>query len=427
MSYSALFRNRNFVFLWISQFLFQIAYNLLSFALIVFVFELTQSNFSVGVLMFSFLLPSFLFSLPAGVCTDLFSRRRILILTKVLWGLLVFLFLYLGSNFFLILILSIVVQAIDEFSIPAERGLLPQLVQKQELLFANSLFSLSLNAAILLGFGLAGPLMRFVGERSPFIIAPSLALLAAFFVSLVLISEKVRPVELRDLAVTMKEGFLQGAAEILARTGVLRVILMIAAYRGVVNILAALAPGYMEQGLGIYSGDASFVLALPLGAGLVMGTVLAGFLGKRKKKSYLVTLGIFLVGASLFLMAGGPLVRHSFYNNHFFDPRHIKYFEYMPALASVVIFLAIICGLGGALVYVSLQTFFQEITPNRLLGRGQAFLNMAAYALNIIPTLFSGAMADSFGVATVFLTVSLIILAVGFHLVRSNLLSELGD
>jgi len=348
-------------------------------------------------------------------------------LTKVLWGLLVFLFLYLGSNFFLILILSIVVQAIDEFSIPAERGLLPQLVQKQELLFANSLFSLSLNAAILLGFGLAGPLMRFVGERSPFIIAPSLALLAAFFVSLVLISEKVRPVELRDLAVTMKEGFLQGAAEILARTGVLRVILMIAAYRGVVNILAALAPGYMEQGLGIYSGDASFVLALPLGAGLVMGTVLAGFLGKRKKKSYLVTLGIFLVGASLFLMAGGPLVRHSFYNNHFFDPRHIKYFEYMPALASVVIFLAIICGLGGALVYVSLQTFFQEITPNRLLGRGQAFLNMAAYALNIIPTLFSGAMADSFGVATVFLTVSLIILAVGFHLVRSNLLSELGD
>lgn len=425
MSYSALFKNRNFVLLWASQFLFQIAYNLISFALIVSVFELTRSNFLVGVLMFSFFLPSFLVSLPAGVYTDIFSRKRILLLTKLLWALFVLSFLYAKSNFLLIIAISLVVQAVDEFSIPAERALLPRLVRKENLLFANSLFSFSLHGSLLLGFGLAGPLMRFVGRNVPFFLASALSGLAALSVALITTREESFFHAERGLLQTLREELLRGGRKILAAKNVLRIILMIASFRGAVSILATLSPGYMEQGLGIYSWDASFVLALPLGVGIVLGTLAAGFLGKVKGKSFLILLGIFLSGASFLGMAGGPTIR-SFFYNQVFASHTVRYFEYLPTLSSVVMLLACVCGLGGGLIYVSLQTAFQEETPNRLLGRAQAFLNIASYTINIIPTLFFAALADFLGVTSVLFFLALVILGVGIYFSKSGKLRKMG-
>ena len=425
MPYSVLLKNRNFVLLWVSQFLFQTAYNLTSFALIVLVFELTHSNFLVGVLMFSFFLPSFLFSLPAGVCTDIFSRKKILILTKTFCGLLVLLLPFVRSHFILIVLISLIIQAIDEFSIPAERALLPLLVRGEDLLFANSFFSFSLYASLLLGFGSAGPLIRFVGKDSPFFLASALSGLAVVSVALITIVEGGFFQDGKSLFFLMKDELFRGGREIITRRNILKVILLLASFRGLQAILVALSPGYMEQGLGIYSGDASFVLAFPLGVGLILGTLLVGFLGRVRKKTSLILLGIFLSGAALLGMAGGPVVRSIFYNHVFTSHDPVRYFEYFPTLSSVVMVLASVCGLGGALVYISLQAAFQEVTPNRLLGRAQAFLNMISYALNLVPTLLFGALADFVGVTSVLLLVALGILGLGICISKTRLLSRM--
>ena len=116
---------------------------------------------------------------------------------------------------------------------------------------------------------------------------------------------------------------------------------------------------------------------------------------------------------------------HSIFYNQILSNHAIRYFEHLPTLSSFVMFFAFICGLGGALAYVSLQTAFQKETPNRLLGRAQAFLNMISYAVNIIPTLFFGALADILGVTSVLLLAAFGILGLGVYFSKSRLLSEM--
>lgn len=430
MSYRTVLKDHDFVFLWLSQILFQTAYNLCSYALTIRVFQLTRSNFLVGVLMFFFFLPSFLFSLPAGVVTDLFNRRKILILTKILWAAFVLALAFLGTSFVPIIVISLVIQAIDEFSIPAEKALLPQIVSKDCLLSANSLFTFSLYISLFLGFGLAGPLMRFVGYSFPLFLAAGLSVLAA--VSTLLISPREsqfsvdRRLKEEGLFRVFADELRLGGRELLQAKSILKIILLMIFFRGVVSTLAALSPGFMEEGLGIHSEDASFVLALPLGIGLTLGTLLTGIFGRFKKKSALTLWGIFLSGAALLGMGAGPFVRRLFYQHASDGVRAVRYFEYIPTLSSFVMLFALVAGFGGALIYVALQSSFQETTPNRLLGRAQALLNMISYAVNLLPTLFLAGLADLVGVTTVLVFSAMVVLGAGIYVWRSKLLSRLG-
>ena len=176
------FRNRPFLLLWLSQAFTQIGGNMVIFGLTVIILEATSSNTAVGLLILTFLVPAVLFSALAGVYVDRVDRRTILIVTNLLRAG-AFVLTFLAGNFLpAILILNVIVSTITVFFGPAEAAMIPQLVPRKQLLAANGVFTLTLNAAFALGFALLGPiLVTIAGAPALILIVAACYLVAAGF------------------------------------------------------------------------------------------------------------------------------------------------------------------------------------------------------------------------------------------------------
>ena len=85
-----------------------------------------------------------------------------------------------GPTSFAILLLNILVSTITVFFAPAELAMIPVLVPRQQLLAANGIFTLTLNAAFALGFALLGPLVvKVAGPTAVIVVVAGLYFLAA--------------------------------------------------------------------------------------------------------------------------------------------------------------------------------------------------------------------------------------------------------
>ena len=120
----AVFRNPNFLRLWLSQASTQIGGNMVLFGLTVIVFS-SQSNTAVSLLILSFLVPAVLFSAVAGVFVDRIDRRLVLITTNVLRGVASIGLFLVGDHFLLLLLLNMFVSTVTVFFAPAEAAMIP--------------------------------------------------------------------------------------------------------------------------------------------------------------------------------------------------------------------------------------------------------------------------------------------------------------
>ena len=178
----SVFRNAGFLRLWLSQAATQIGGNMVLYGLTVIVVESTGSKTAVSLLILTFLVPAVIFSAVAGVYVDRIERRTILVATNILRGL-AFVALYLaGTNLALILVLNVLVSTVTVFFAPAEAAMIPNLVDRRQLLAANGIFTLTLNAAFALGFALLGPLVvNIASPEAVILVVAALYFLAAVF------------------------------------------------------------------------------------------------------------------------------------------------------------------------------------------------------------------------------------------------------
>src|SRR3954464_8984964 len=80
----AVFANRPFLLLWLSQAATQIGGNMVIYGLTVIIFDATRSNAAVSALLLTFLVPAVALSAVAGVYVDRLDRRLLLVVTNVL-------------------------------------------------------------------------------------------------------------------------------------------------------------------------------------------------------------------------------------------------------------------------------------------------------------------------------------------------------
>ncbi len=138
------------------------------------VYRLTGSATLLGVVGFASQIPVFALGPIAGVVTDRFSCRRIAVLTQsaaLLQALLLSLLTLTGlvqpSH---IILLGILLGIINAFDMPARQSLVNQLVEGEDLPNAVALNSSMINAARIVGPGLAGLLVAALGEGFCFLI-----------------------------------------------------------------------------------------------------------------------------------------------------------------------------------------------------------------------------------------------------------------
>jgi MFS transporter, DHA3 family, macrolide efflux protein len=153
----AVFRNRNFSKIWTGQLISTMGSALTSLAASIYVFRLTNSAMSVGLMLMATAAPSLLVGLFAGVLVDRYDRKRIMIAADLIRAVLVFLIPFLVPlSIVWLYVIVMLTSAIGQFFDPAQESVLPEVATEEELAAANSLMAISSFGATAIGFAASG-------------------------------------------------------------------------------------------------------------------------------------------------------------------------------------------------------------------------------------------------------------------------------
>jgi MFS family permease len=412
-SFGQVIRNPGFVNLWVNQILVQLAYNALNFALIIWVFRLTGSNTAVSALLFAVYLPAVIFGLFAGVLVDVSDRKKIIIAINLLLSLLFFSLIFLKFHYSAILAIAFLVNTLAQFYVPAESSAIPIIVKKSQLLIANSLFSTTLFSSFLIGFALAGPFINHLGINFVFGFG-GISLLLAFlfalkFPSVVNKSDSqgrklIKSIEKADFLGIKQVGLseIKETVKMIKRHyPLLFSIAILGGVQTVIGMLAVLIPAFFERVLQIKATDASQVIILPLGLGMILGGFIIGRLGHRFAKRSIVGKGVLLAGLLFFAVGVAPLISPVI---NYFPGHHSPLpFFYQPPLSAVLAIGSFFLGMTMVSIVIPSQTVLQESTPEEDRGKVFAVLGTVMAGMSLIPVLVAGILADIFGALPIFI------------------------
>lgn len=182
-SYRELARNGALVKLLTGEFVSAIGDWLYLVALLVVVYERSDSPVLLGIVGAGRILPYVLLSVPAGIVADRYDRRLVLLVTDVARGLIMLALaatVFAGGSLELIVALALLAACFSTFFGPAIGSYLPNLVKDEsEFGPANSAFATLDNLAFVVGPALAGVLIATSGLTLAFLLnAVSFAVIA---------------------------------------------------------------------------------------------------------------------------------------------------------------------------------------------------------------------------------------------------------
>ena len=411
-------RNRPFLALWLAQAVTQIGGNMVLYGLTVRVYSLTHSTSAVSLLILTFLVPAVLLSAVAGVYVDRLDRRLILIVTNLLRAIMFGVLFLVGDNLVLILVLNAAISTVTTFFAPAEAAMIPVLVKRGQLLAANGVFTLTLNAAFALGFALLGPLVVNLTSPQVLVLVVAGCYLLAMVLTITLPSASPAAVDhphglaVKEASVAVESTLGQlreGVAFIRGHRSITWSLVYLGITASLIGVLGVVGPSFATEALGLSAKD-FVVIVLPLGVGVVTGILLLNTYGRvlsrrRTIESGLILLGIFLA----ILSAAGPVTR---FLQHVSTVSPIDVSSLI-TLLSVVIVLAFLAGIAYASVAITAQTQLQEDLPEEVRGRVFGVLNMLISTASFLPIIIFGLIADLISTTAVVFVVGIAISASG--------------
>jgi MFS family permease len=412
------FRNASFLRLWLSQAATQVGGNMVLYGLTVIVVSSTRSNTAVSLLILSFLVPAVLFSAVAGVYVDRIDRRLILIATNVLRGGLFIALFLAGDNLALILLLNVTVSTITVFFAPAEAAMIPVLVPRDQLLAANGIFTLTLNAAFALGFALLGPLVvNLANPEAVILVVAALYFLAAGFCVTLPSSKPPEREHVGRLGVGEAERAVEstfsqlheGLAFIRSNRAISWSLVYLGIAASLVGVLGVLGPDFAQSALGLDAKDFA-VVVLPLGFGIVTGILLLNAYGRYLPRRRVIEGALIALGALLAaLSAAGPISRLL---QRADQPGGFE-LTAVTSLLAIVVVIAFFAGIAYGMVAIPSQTQLQEDLPADVRGRVFGVLNMLVSVASFLPIIVVGPISDLIGTTTVIFAVALGVLLIG--------------
>ena len=384
--FSHVLRNKNFLFLWLDQLMSLMADRFLLYVLLILAYQLTKSNLGVSLPMLAFGISAILFGPSAGVFVDRWNKKSVMIISNVLRGLLIFLIIpFINQSLAVVFIISFIIFSVSQFFAPAETSSIPMLVEKRDLIAANSLFMMTLMVASIIGIGLAAPLTNYFGIKTMLVLAASLHLsstLATFMISLKHSERRIR-VGLINLLKELLMGFEFIRRKTLIQSSLIKLFLA----TSVLAAVCMLSVSFSEKILGIRAANFGYLI-FSAGTGMAMGGLFLGRLGHRFKKNNLAHTGFLLAGASLLLLSNTQNI-------------------------FVVFILIFFLGLGNAFIVSPLQTILHEKVPRVIRGRVFGVQNMFINSAFTFPVVILGQVADITGLRAIMMALGAFVLISG--------------
>ncbi|MBM3283749.1 MFS transporter [Candidatus Gottesmanbacteria bacterium] len=382
--------------LWLAQITSQIALNMLSFVLAIHVYQTTQSNTAVSLLLLTFSIPAAIFGVIAGGIVDIFDKRDILFYCNLTRFFLFFTFFIFSHNVFAIYFIAIIFSLVTQLFIPAEVPTIPLLVSKSLLLTANSLFTVSFYLSTILGFVLSGPMLKIFGSSYVFLLMAALMGLASVFISFL----PKRMVEIKLSFIDIGKAIDEGLQYIKSSTRVTQSLFLATFTQVLIMTLVVLAPGFADKVLNIELTDASYLIMGPAAIGLVIGAMLVGEYGNKFLKGTLIRTGIISTGIILILSSLLTSV-----SDHSIVLGNLIF-------AFLLLFLL---GFFNSFISVPANTILQQDSYGAMRGRIYGILTSMTSGISALPIFFSGVIADVVGVSRTLLLIGTITFIIGAY------------
>ena len=165
-------RNPNFRNLWLARVVSNLGdwFNLLASATLI--ASLSGAGTAISFLFLARFLPLFFMSPFAGVLADRFDRRKLMIATDLLRAVTVLSFLFVDrpERIWLLYVLTALQFVFSAVFTPAQQAYLPAVVDKEDLVTANALDSLTWSTMLAIGALLGGLATAFFGVQTAFIL-----------------------------------------------------------------------------------------------------------------------------------------------------------------------------------------------------------------------------------------------------------------
>lgn len=385
--------------MWIGQAISSIGDYFTLLAIPIFVNRLTGSVMLVGLAFITAALPALILGPVAGVFVDRFDRRKVMIASDVLRGLLMLCLLTIrdASQIWAVYLVGFLVSCTSQFFFPARAAALPLIVPDQEdWLAANGMMRVIQTVGMLAGPALAGVTISQWGERVAFIADSSSFFASALAVGFIAVPRTTtqtggKPGSIRSVWVDLREGmaYLFGNRTAL---GVLVCMTMASVGFSTVNMIWI---PYLQRIFGIGVNGLGIADAA-MGLGMLISGLLVGQIARQINKTVmsagsLVFIGLMYMGI-IFLPAFGWIIGWQF-----------------------------LCGLSLTPLQAALDTIVQMAVPDLKRGRVTSVMNAAYNAAGLLSMSGAALFGEAIGLEAVFLVVGFFVLLsglIGFRLLR---------
>lgn len=406
-------KNRNFLTLWSGQVFSQLAdkvYLVLTIALIASQFDNSDQTISgwVSAITIAFTIPAVLFGSLAGALVDRWPKKPVLVISNLARGGLVLALplllwaavglefgpMHLPLGFCLMLAVTFLVSTLTQFFAPAEQAAIPSIVDRQHLLAANSLYTTTMMASVIVGFAVGEPVLKFAdsllsglgeGLGKEIVVGGSYCL-AGLILLLIKIREapKDSQAESPHVLEDIRDGLRYLGKNNRVRSAMSQLVILFCIFAA----LAVLAVRMAEIMPEIEADQFGLLLAAS-GAGMGVSAGIMGHFGASFSHRQFSLIGSIGMAVSLSGIA--------LFGQHLWP----------------VLFLIGVLGFFGAMVGVPMQTTIQAETPEDMRGKVFGLQNNAVNIALTLPLAIASIAEAFLGLRVVLLGLAIIAIAGG--------------
>ena len=404
--YIKIITRSSFSYLWISQILSQVTVNMMNFLLLTRLFTITGSSIAKELLWVTYALPSIFFGPIGAASVDIINKRKILMLTNLLQAASVVLLIFFQTqSIFLLYFVVLAYSFFNQFYVPAESASLVLVVDKKHLAGANSIFFITQQSALIVGFGFGGIMERLIGFNGSLILCAAFLFVA--FVSVSFLTDmkdttKI-PESFEKLITKFFSSIVEGYRFIKSKKAVLYPLLLLLVLQVPLAIIIANLPIIGTQILKVGLSYSGLLVVVPAVIGAFIGSVIVPReLKNGVRKKALIEIGLIFVGIAFFGLSLGVSFIPLIYR----------------LIASIV--LIIFAGIGYVLANIPALTFLQETTPAEIRGRVFGNFWFMVTIITIFPVIFSGFITEFLGVKLILFLMGAGCLAIFTYMYKSG-------
>jgi len=393
------FKNRNFTFLWLGQVISQFADRMNQLILIALVHQKAPgSAFQLAKLLSFTIVPAFLIAPIAGAYVDRWNKKHTMIASSIIRALLVLsipLVVFSTSKLWLIYILVFVIFSLSAFFLPARLAIVPDVVEKKDLLIANSVFTTTGMIAGMMAFAASGFLIEFLGGVKSSFVNAGIYFFSALAIAMVVVvteaskkdSAPFGEVLQRSLFAEIKEGF----SYLVNHQEVRFIIRALFALMAGAGALYAVLVVFIQQTLGSVTRDIG-IFSFLAGIGFFIGSLIYGRFGQRISKERIISVCLVITGGLITALA---LV--------------LKFYQSIYAAGGLIVLF----GIFVAPIAVSASTVVHEVSHQDMRGRVFSSIGIIMNFSLLLFMLLASRLADFIDHAWILIGTSMLFIFFG--------------